>query len=130
VNPGSSMRRILTSSPICIHSVMLKSRGLRIGITRRRKRQNFSLRCSVQPGSEAHKASYVISVETPSLCAERPERQEHHPYLSRAEIKNAWSFTCTVLGGPLLYFIFYSQNMVAVRISEVVSALAQSSTGP
>jgi hypothetical protein len=54
---------------------------------------NFSLLHSVKTGSGAHSASYPMGTGGFLPGIKRPEREAYHPPSSRAEVKNAWSYT-------------------------------------
>jgi hypothetical protein len=58
---------------------------------------NFSLNHHVQNGSGAHSASYPVGTGALSLRVKRPGREADHSPPSSAEVKNAWSYTSTLL---------------------------------
>jgi hypothetical protein len=55
----------------------------------------FSLHHSVQNGSGAHPASYLIGTTGSFLGSKELEREADHSPPSNAEVKNAWSYTST-----------------------------------
>jgi hypothetical protein len=56
---------------------------------------NFSVRRRVQRGAGAHPVSYPVGIRGLSMGVKRPGREADHSPPSRAEVKNAWSYTST-----------------------------------
>jgi len=55
----------------------------------------FSLCPCIQPGSEAHPATFSVGTGVLSPGVKRPGREAYDSPASRAEVKNAWSCTST-----------------------------------
>jgi hypothetical protein len=57
--------------------------------------ENFSLHHPLQNGSGAHPVSYPRGTRSFSVGVKRPGREADQSPTSRAEVKNAWSYTST-----------------------------------